>query len=180
MNFYKNHYGMVIASVIALLLSLIMAASIIVIDHLEFTLTGYIKNWGTCFLVITLTGMIFPMTDWAFAVCRKLKIKPNTLPHILIENLVACLFFNTTAALVLAAVNIFDNAAIEAAAAAGQVPSVSWVYWHTVAHDWPITFIIAYIVAFFLTKLAVRIATKAVGPLETKGSPQLEDKNINV
>ena len=37
MNFYKNHFGMIVSSVIALCVSLIMSTSAIFVDHLTFT-----------------------------------------------------------------------------------------------------------------------------------------------
>ena len=47
MNFYKNHFGMVVSSVIAICVSLIMATSAIFVDHLHFTIPLWIRNWGT-------------------------------------------------------------------------------------------------------------------------------------
>ena len=175
MNFYKNHFGMIISSVVAICISLIMATSAIFVDKLTFTLPLLIKNWGTAFLVISLTGMAFPLTDWSFALGRKMGLKPETLPHVLLENFVATLFFNTTATLVLTAVNVFNNPEIEAAAAAGFIPSVSAVYTQSVIHDWPIMFIISYIFAFFVTKAAIKIARSSVGELKSPHSPQ----NVN-
>ena len=138
MNFYKNHFGMIISSVVAICISLIMATSAIFVDKLTFTLIMatsaifvdkltftlplLIKNWGTAFLVISLTGIAFPLTDWSFALCRKMGLRPETLPHVLVENFVATLFFNTTATIVLTAVNVFHNPEIEAAVAAGFLP----------------------------------------------------------
>lgn len=122
MNFYKNHFGMIISSVVAICISLIMATSAIFVDKLTFTLPLLIKNWGTAFLVISLTGIAFPLTDWSFALCRKMGLRPETLPHVLVENFVATLFFNTTATIVLTAVNVFHNPEIEAAVAAGFLP----------------------------------------------------------
>lgn len=173
MNFYKNHFGMIISSVVAICISFIMATCAIFVDNLTFTVPLWIKNWGTAFLTITATGMLIPMTNLSFALCKKIGLKPETLPHVLIENAIATLFFNTTATLVLAAVNIFDNAELAAAAVAGAIPSVSAVYWQCVLHDWPIMYVISFIAAFFVTKLAIRIAKKAVGgPLITEESPQ--------
>ena len=169
MNFYKNHFGMVISSVVAICISLIMATAAIYVAHLEFSVPALIKNWGTAFLTISLTGML---TDWSFALGRKLGLKPETFPHVLLENAVATLFFNTTATLVLTAVNVFNNPAIEGAVAAGALPSVSAVFWSGVVHDWPIMFVISYIFAFFVTKLAIKIATASVGNLKTAESPQ--------
>ncbi len=172
MNFYKNHFGMIISSVVAICISLIMATAAIFVAKLEFNPALLIKNWGTAFLVITLTGMIIPLTDMSFALCRKIGLKPETLPHVLVENAVATLFFNTTATLVLTGVNVFYNPAIEAAVAAGALPSVSAVYWQSVIHDWPIMFVISYIFAFFVTKAALKIAIASVGDLKTPNSPQ--------
>ena len=81
-------------------------------------------------------------------------------------------FFNTTATLVLTAVNVFNNPAIEGAVAAGALPSVSAVFWSGVLHDWPIMFVISFICAFFVTKLAIRIAVASVGDLKSPESPQ--------
>lgn len=161
---YKSHFGMVVASVIAIFVSCVLALSAIFIDHLGFTLPLFIRNWGTAFMVITFTGLICPLTPWAFAICKKIGLKPDTLPHILVENAVNTLIYNTTATLILAAVNIFDNARIEGAIAAGALPfnSVTAFYIHTVLHDFPITFAIAYVFAFVITKLAIRVAKESV------------------
>lgn len=175
MNFYKNHYGMIISSVIAIGVSIVMATAAFIVQGSPIELPDLIKNWGTAFLTISLTGMICPLTDWSFALCRKLKLKVETLPHVLVENTVATLVFNTTATLVLSAVNIYGNEAIEAAVAAGQIPSVTSVFIESVIHDWPIMFVISFIAAFFVTQLAVRIAKQAVGELITPESPQYQN-----
>ena len=174
MNFYKNHFGMIISSVVALCLSLLMAAAAIFVSHLVFSVPLLIRNWGTAFLTITVTGMVFPLTDWSFALGRKWNLKPETMPHVLLENFVATLFFNTTATLVLAAVNIFGNADIEAAVAAGAAPSVGAIYMGSVIHDWPIMFVISFIAAMFVTKAAIKIAKAAIGmdDLTSPDSPQ--------
>lgn len=174
MNFYKNHFGMIISSVVALCLSLLMATTAIFVSHLVFSVPLLVRNWGTAFLTITVTGMIFPLTDWSFALGRKLGLKPETIPHVLLENFIATLFFNTTATLVLAAVNIYGNADIEAAVAAGAAPSVNVIYMGSVIHDWPIMFVISFVAALFVTKLAINIAKKAVGmnDLTSPDSPQ--------
>lgn len=152
MNFYKNHFGMIISSVVAICISLIMAVAAVFVAHLEFSIPSLIKNWGTAFLTISITGMIFPLTDWSFALGKKLGLKPETLPHVLLENAVATLFFNTAATLVLTGINVYSNPAIESAVAAGALPSVNAVFISGVIHDWPIMFVISYIFAFFVTQ----------------------------
>lgn len=176
MNFYKNHFGMIVSSVIAICVSLVMATAAIFVDHLTFTIPLWVKNWGTAFLVITICGMIFPLTDWSFALGRKLNLKPETLPHVLLENTVATLVFNLFATLILAGVNIFNNPEIAGAIEAGFLPyaSVNDMYIHTVLHDLPIMFVISFICAFFITKVAIRVAKKSLGldTLATEESPQ--------
>lgn len=57
--------------------------------------------------------------------------------------------------------------------AAGFIPSVSGLFWQNVIHDWPIMFAISYVFAFFVTKVALRIAMAAVGSdLKSEHSPQ--------
>ena len=176
MNFYKNHFGMVVASVIAILVSFVMATSAIFVDHLNFSIPLWIRNWGTAFLTITICGMLIPMTNWSFALGRKLGLKPETLPHVLLENTVATLVFNLFATLVLAGVNIYANPEIAGAIAGGFLPykSVNEMYIHTVLRDLPIMFVISFVAAFFITKLAIAVAKKSLGipTLATEESPQ--------
>lgn len=168
MNFYKNHFGMIMSSVIAICVSLVMASAAIFVDNLTFTITGLIKNWGTAFMTITFTGMIIPLTDISFALGKKLNLKPETLPHILLENFVATFFFNTSATLVLTFCNVIDNPFIPA-----EIQKTAFI--HGVIHDWPIMFVISYIVAFFITKLALKIAIKCTNkPIITEESPQFK------
>ena len=178
---YKNHFGMVVSSVIAICVSFVMAASAIVVDQLTFTLPLFVRNWGTAFLVITLTGMIFPLTPWAWALCKKLNLKPETLPHILVENAVNTVFFNTTATLILAAVNIFNNAEIAGAIAGGHLPyaSVTDMYIATVIRDWPIMFVISYVVAFFITKVALSTAKEAVAAAMEESKKAMAEREKN-
>lgn len=172
MNFYKNHFGMIISSVVALCLSCLMATCAVFVGGRAFVVTDWVKNWGTAFLTITVTGMLIPLTDLSFALGKKLNLKPETMPHILLENFIATLFFNTAATCVLAAVNVFGNAEIEAAVAAGHIPSVGAVYIESCLHDWPIMFVISFIAAIPVTKIAVGIAKKVFGELKSAHSPQ--------
>ena len=171
---------MIVSSVIAICVSLVMATCAIFVDQLTFTIPLWVKNWGTAFLVITICGMIFPLTDWSFALGRKLGLKPETLPHVLLENTIATLVFNLFATLVLAGVNIYCNDSISGAIAAGYLPysSVTDMYIHTVLKDLPIMFVISFVAAFFITKLAIAIAKKSLGvdTLANHKSPQNQNK----
>ena len=52
--------------------------------------------------------------------------------------------------------------------------SVTEMYWKTVLKDLPIMFVISFIAAFFITKLAIAVAKKSLGipTLATEESPQ--------
>lgn len=176
MNFYKNHFGMIVSSVIAIAVSLVMATSAVFVDHLIFSVPLLIKNWGTAFLVISLCSLIFPMTDWSFALCKKMNLKPETFPHVMVENTIATLIYNLFATLVLSYVNIFANESIAGLIAAGVLPykSVGDMYFHTILHDLPIMFVISFIAAYFITRFAIYVAKKALNldTLVTEHSPQ--------
>lgn len=161
MRQFNSHFGMIMSTVIAILLSLVVSVFAALIGGNTITWQSIIRNWGTCYLIITLTGWIFPLTEWSFALCDKLKIKKGTTAHALIENTVASLFFNTFATLILSAVNMFGNPEVEAAVAHGAAPSVAALWWRGVLHDLPICFVFSFIVAWFITKLAVKIAAKS-------------------
>lgn len=165
---FKNHFGMVMSTIIAIVLSLLMSTFAIILDGKIFgdpgvawTWQGAIKNWGTCYLIITLTGWIFPLTEWSFKLCDKWHIAPGTTKHALVENTVASLFFNFFATVILSAVNMFGNPALEGAVQAGAIPSVAFVWYHTVLRDLVICFVFSFIVAWFLTKFALKVAVKA-------------------
>lgn len=168
MRAFNNHFGMVMSTVIAILLSLLMSTFAIILDGVicgdpgvVWTWQGAIRNWGTCYLIITLTGWIFPLTEWSFKLCDKWHIAPGTNKHALVENTIASLFFNTAATVILSAVNMFGNPVLEGAVQAGAIPSVMAVWIPSVMRDLPICFVFSFVVAWFLTKFAIKIAAKA-------------------
>ncbi len=161
MKQFDSHFGMIMSTVIAISLSLLMSTFAVFLDGLQWTWTGAIRNWGTCYLVITLTGWIFPLTKWSFSLCEKWGIAPGTNKHAAVENTVASLFFNLFATVILSAVNMFQNPQLEAAAAAGATPPVMTMWIHTLLRDLPICFVFSWVVAWFLTKFAIKIAAKS-------------------
>ncbi len=162
MNYYKDHFGMIMSHVVALILSLLMASAAIIVGGRAFVAVDWVKNWGTAFLTITITGMLIPCTPIAMALGHKLNIKPDSFTQTLLTSFVSTIFFNTTATLVLAAVNVFGNAEIEAAVAAGHIPSVSAVFLQSCIHDWPIMFVISFIASIPVSMLAFKIAQKSM------------------
>lgn len=161
MKAFNNHFGMVVSTIIAIVLSFLLSEFAISWDHIPWTVPRAIQNWGTCYLIITLTGWIFPLPKWSFALCRKWHIKEGTPAHGLIENLVATLFFNTSATFVLSAVNMFGNPDVEAAVAAGAAPSVASLLFRSACAEWPIMFAVSYVIALIITKFAIAAASRA-------------------
>ena len=154
---FKNHFGMVVSTVIALILSFCMATAAIFVDQLVFTVPLLVRNWGTAFLVIMLTSIFIPtkMLGDKFALLFKLKLA--TFGFGLVSNLIPTLFYNTFATLVLAAVNIFCNEHIPAEAQLG-------VYLSTIGRDWVIMFVVSYVLSLIAEKIAIKVAFKNVPP----------------
>ena len=154
---FKNHFGMVVSTVIALILSFCMATSAIFVDQLTFTVPLMIKNWGTAFLVIMLTSIVFPTKMLGDKLALACKLKPNTFGFGLVANLIPTLFYNTFATLVLAAVNIFCNEHIPAEAQGA-------IYLSTIGRDLIIMFVISYVLALIAEKIAIKVAFRNVPP----------------
>lgn len=155
--FFKNHFGMVVSTVIAIILSLCMATAAIFVDQLTFTVPLWIKNWGTAFLTIMLCSIVFPTKLWGDKMALACKRKPNTLSFGLLANIIPTLIYNTFATLVLAAVNIFCNEHIPAQAQLGA-------YLASVGRDLPIMFVISYVLALISEKIALKVAFHNVPP----------------
>ncbi len=145
--FFKNHFGMVVSLIIALILSLLMATAAIFWNHLDFSIELWIKNWGSAFLTIMLVTLILPVKIWGDKLAAAIKLKPRTLPFGLVSNIVPTLFYNTAATLVLVGVNVTFTAPF---------------YWAAVAHDWLFFFIFSYVVSLIAEALAVKVALKSV------------------
>lgn len=67
LKFFKNQFGMIVSIVIAVLLSLCMAAIATiraVTPEAPLTIERLISNWGTAFLVIMLISIVLPSKLW--------------------------------------------------------------------------------------------------------------------
>lgn len=155
MLFFKNHFGMVISTVIALFLSLFMAISVYPLNHMAFDICSLIKGWGTSFLVIMLTTMLLPLKMWGDMLAGKIGLKEGTLPFGLFSNLVPTFFYNLFATAIATAVNVFYNPMIPAEAQMGAFTG-------TVLYDLPITFVIAYVLSLILERIAFKVAVNSV------------------
>lgn len=153
LKFFRNHFGMVVSIIIALILSLCMSATATVKTALmagaAVQLEMLVRNWGTAFLVIMLISVFLPVKMWGDQFAAAVKLRHNTLPFGLVSNLIPTLFYNTGATLVLVGVNVGFSAPY---------------YWAAVAGDYLLMFVISYVLSLVAERLGMVIAQKACLP----------------
>ena len=153
LKFFRNHFGMVVSIIIALILSLRMSATATVKTALmagaAVQLETLVRNWGTAFLVIMLISVLLPVKMWGDQFAAAVKLRQNTLPFGLVSNLIPTLFYNTGATLVLVVVNVGFSSSI---------------YWAAVAGDYLLMFVISYVLSLVAERRGMVIAQKACLP----------------
>ncbi|MGN0747385.1 MAG: hypothetical protein ACI4ML_11965 [Aristaeellaceae bacterium] len=153
LKFFRNHFGMVVSIIIALILSLCMSATATVKTALmagaAVQVETLVRNWGTAFLVIMLISVFLPVKMWGDQFAAAVKLRQNTLPFGLVSNLIPTLFYNTGATLVLVGVNVGFSAPY---------------YWAAVAGDYLLMFAISYVLSLVAERLGMVIAQKACLP----------------
>lgn len=153
LKFFRNHFGMVVSIIIALILSLCMSATATVKTALmagtAVQAETLVRNWGTAFLVIMLISVFLPVKMWGDQFAAAVKLRHNTLPFGLVSNLIPTLFYNTGATLVLVGVNVGFSAPY---------------YWAAVAGDYLLMFEISYVLSLVAEWLGMVIAQKACLP----------------
>jgi hypothetical protein len=149
MPYFKNHFGMIVSLIIALVLSISMSTTAIFYDHLTFSIELLVRNWGSAFLTIMIVSIIIPVVVWGDRLAAGAGLKPRTLPFGLLSNLVPTFFYNTAATLVLVGVNVGFRAPF---------------YWKAVAHDYLVMFAVSYFLSLIAEGLAVKVALRSVGP----------------
>ena len=153
LKFFRNHFGMVVSIIIALILSLCMSATATVKTALmagaAVQAETLVRNWGTAFLVIMLISVFLPVKMWGDQFAAAVKLRHNTLPFGLVSNLIPTLFYNTGATLVLVGVNVGFSEPY---------------YWAAVAGDYLLMFVISYVLSLVAERLGMVIAQKACLP----------------
>lgn len=150
LKFFRNHFGMIVSIIIALILSLCMASvatARAATPESPLTLEHVISNWGTAFLTIMLVSVLLPSKVWGDKLSATLGLKAGTLPFGLVSNLVPTLFYNTAATLVLVGVNVGFAAPF---------------YWAAVAGDYILMFVISYVLSIIAERLGMLVAQKAL------------------
>jgi hypothetical protein len=149
MLFFKNHFGMVVSLIIALILSLCMSTTAIFYNHISPTIEILTSNWGTAFLTIMLTTIVLPAKIWGDLLAGALKLRPRTLQFGLVSNLVPTFFYNSFATLVLTGVN---------------VGFIAPFYWDAVAGNYLVMFVVSYFLSLGAEALAVQVAIRSCQP----------------
>lgn len=147
--FFKNHFGMVVSVVIALILSVCMATTAIFWDHLEFSIELLIRNWGTAFLTIMLISVFLPVKMLGDKFATALHLAAGTLPFGLVSNLVPTLFYNTGATLILVGVNVGFSAPY---------------YWQAVWADYVVMYVVSYVLSLIAERIGMVVAGQACAP----------------
>lgn len=161
MKQFDSHFNMVVSTVIAIVLSLLMSTFVFFLDRIPWTVQDALKSWGSSYLIITLTGWIFPLNTWSQKLSDMFHFKRSSVKAALTANTVNSLFFNFFTTVIMTAVNMYGNPSIEAAVSAGAAPSVTSMVISSVIHDLPLTFVFSFICAWLITKPALKIARRA-------------------
>lgn len=149
--YFKNHFGMVVSVVVALILSICMATTAIFWDHLDFSMELLIRNWGTAFLTIMIISILIPGKVLGDRMAAKLGLKAGSLPFGLVSNLVPTLFYNTGATLILVGVNVGFSAPF---------------YWSAVAADYFVMYIVSYVLSLVAERAGMLVAGQSCPPPE--------------
>lgn len=156
MNCYKNHFGMIVNAMLAVLMGLFMGVAILIINHTPITWVSLIDMWGDITLVVTFVLMIMPLNVWGNKFADLCKCKPGTVVYTLVANIVPTLIINTILAAVIPALGIFYNEAIPKEARMGTWMGVFF-------GGWLLTFVISFFLAILAAKIGEFVAVKTIG-----------------
>jgi len=150
---FRSHFGETVTVVLALVMGLVMALSIIMIDHLSFHFSNVFRIWAMVTLVILLVSILVPYKDWSARFTGLICKNQGNLPCKLVENILPSLILNTCNTVIVSAANILYNESIPV-----ELRLDEWT--QGIIHDWPITFVISYLAAFVAEALGKAVANK--------------------
>ncbi len=159
MLFFKNHFGMVVSTVMVAILSTCMASIAMVLFGITVTPISWYQNVSVSFLTLFLASALLPVKTWGDQMAVACKLNRKTIPFGLVANIIPSLIFNTIATIVLPAVNIFYNEHIPQEAQFG-------IWMNAVLGGWGTMFVISFVLAFIAESIAVKVAFKSVPPTE--------------
>ncbi len=86
MKCYKNHFGMIVSAVLAVLMGLFMGISILLIEHRPINWVSLLDIWGDITLVVTLVLILMPLNEWGNKFAEKCRCRPGTVVLLLREQ----------------------------------------------------------------------------------------------
>ena len=163
MLFFKNHFGMVVSTIMVAVLSLCMASIAMPVFGITVTPVSWYQNVSVSFMTLFIASVILPVKIWGDKMASAMKLKRKTFAFGIVANIIPSLIFNTIATIVLPAVNIFYNEHIPAEAQFG-------IWFNAVISGWPIMFGISFVLAIIGETIALKVAFKSVHPSELQES----------
>lgn len=159
MLFFKNHFGMVVSTVMVAVLSVCMASIAMPLFGIPVTPVSWYQNVSVSFLTMFITSVLLPVKIWGDKMAISFKLERKTFAFGIVANIIPSLVFNTIATMVLPAVNIFYNEHIPAEAQFG-------IWMDAVIGGWPLMFVISFVLAMIGETIALKVAFKSVHPSE--------------
>ncbi len=156
MKFFKNHFGLIVGIVLAVLMGLFMGIAILIINQAPINWVSLIDMWGDITLVVIFVLLILPINEWGNKFSAKLGCKPGTLVNTLVANLLPTFIINTVLAAVIPALGIFYNEAIPPEARMGEWTGVFF-------GGWLLTFVISYFLSLLAAKIGEIVAVRSIG-----------------
>lgn len=150
---FKNHFGETVTVVLALVMGFCMALAVIVIDGLAWNYSNVFKLWAMITLVILLVSIVIPYKDWSGKIAGKFPFEEGSAGYKIIDNVLPTLILNTCITVCVAAANILYNESIPE-----EIQIEEWIA--GMLHDWPITLVISYFVAFVAEAIGVWVAKR--------------------
>lgn len=164
MKCYKNHFGMIVSAVLAVLMGLFMGISILLIEHRPINWVSLLDIWGDITLVVTLVLILMPLNEWGNKFAEKCRCRPGTVVFTLVANIIPTFIINTVLAAVIPALGIFYNEAIPRESRMAEWLGVFF-------GGWLLTFVISYFLSILAAKIGEAVALRTLGvPGESEAS----------
>jgi len=138
---FRNYFGETVTVVLAVVMGFAMSLASVIVDRLAFNFSTVFKIWGMITLVILLVSMAIPYKEWSGRFTGLFRIREESIFYKIVDNIVPSFILNTCNTVIVSAASILYNEAIPA-----ELQMEKWI--EGIIHDWPIMFVISYLVAF--------------------------------
>lgn len=149
--FFKNHFGMIVTIVVAIVMGLCMSIAVAVVDGIDINYSVIFRTWSMVTNTVLLVSLLIPYTAWSREITDTMHLKEGTLAQKLVSGILPSIILNTFNTGLVSAASIFFNETIPA-----ELQMNMWI--HGFLHDWPIMFLVSYVVSFFAEYVGVSIA----------------------